>query len=195
MSALLSPILPSIYRWAIYAALGTAILATVAGKAYLAGDDHGQGVVRAQDAKAQAAVYSAFEANLKDAHRLGGLLTAANHIALTYYGQLGQETAHDTHPTVAAPGAATAVPVLTARAVCLWDRAWAGDDVPGGFAGSRDDGGTACAGPDAEGASGFDVRDALWSDVNAAQVCWADIRELRSLQQWERDRAARAPKH
>ncbi len=197
LARLLTTILPSIYRWAIYGAVLAAYTGVVAGKAYLAGDDHGQAQVRQVDAKATAAAYAAFEANMKDAHRLGALLTQANRLGLTYFDQLQQETARDKNPTVAAPGAGTRpqpVPQLTAHAVCLFDRHWSGDDVPGGLAGSRDDGGPGCADADAEGASGFDVRDALWSDGVNAEICWADIRELRSLQQWERDRAARAAK-
>jgi len=186
---------PSIYRYVAWGLAALAFVGAVYGKGFLAGDDHRAKIDQDANNKAQARVYSAFEDSMKDAHRLGGLLTSANQIGLKYFGQLQEKTANDTHPTVAAPGAATAVPLLTARAVCLWDRAWAGDDLPGGFAGSRDDGGSGCAGPDAESASGFDVRDALYSGAIDAGICWADIRQLRSLIQWERDRAARAAKH
>ena len=181
-----------IYTWALRIVAAAAIGFALWGAGFVKGDDHGQGVVRAADAVQQKKVWAAFEANTADATRLGGLLTQANAIGLKYFGQLKDATANDRQPTVPSPGAATAVPVLTARAVCLWNRAWAGADVPGGQAGSVDDGAAGCAGADAKTASGFDIRDALYSDGNAAEVCWDDIRELRSLQQWERDRAARA---
>lgn len=195
LATLLKPLIPSIYRWVIYGAVIAAILATVAGKAYLAGDDHGQGLVRAADAKAQAAVYARFEWNVKNGQRLDGLLLAANQISLHYFGQIKKDTSDDTHPIVAAPGASTALPLLTAHAVSLWDRAWSGGGLSGGSAAGGLDAGSGPSAADAEGASGFDIRDALYSNSVEAAWCSDRIRVLRGLQQYERDKAAHAAHH
>lgn len=195
IAALLKPLVPSIYRWALYAAVAAAVLAAVAGKAYLAGDDHGQGVVRTADAKDQAAVYARFEANVKRGDLLAAELELSNHQAQTYYDKLKKEAADETHPIVAAPGAATALPSFTARALCVWNRAWAGYDVPGVHAGAGDDHGPDCAAADDESPTAFDIRDALFSSVAEADACWQDIRDYRQLRADELARAQQAGKH
>lgn len=189
---MLTQILPSIYRWAIYAVVGAAILATVAGKAYLAGDDHGQGLVRAQDAIVQKAVDARFIWNVNNGVTLAAKLAAADASADRANRKLNKRIADDTHPIVPAPAGSTALPQLTLAAVSLWDGKWAGIELSGGTAAGIDAAGTGTPAADAKGASGFDIRDALYSNALDADACWKDIRLYQAIRQFELDRAAHA---
>ena len=93
----------AIYRWLLWGIAALAVVAGAYGKGFVAGDDHGQGVVRAADAVQQKKVWAAFEANTADATRLGGLLTQANAIGIKYFRQLQDATANDRQPTVPSP--------------------------------------------------------------------------------------------
>lgn len=183
-----------IYRYAAWGLAALALAGSLVGYGFIKGDDHGQGVVRAADAKAQAAVYARFEWNLKHGQELATELAAAKAKAKPIQAKDNQEISRDTHPTVAAPGAATSAPLLTAHAVCMFDRKWSGFELPGGYraAGADSGAGDPCAA--AEGASAFDVRDVLYTDAFNADVCWANTIQLEKLIEWERDRAAAAGK-
>lgn len=194
IAALLTKLCPSIYRWAVYGAVALAVLGAVAGKSYLAGDDHGQGVARATDAKDQARVYAAFEANLQEGVKLAGELQSEQATSSTRIKTLLREISDAKTLTVPAPAGSTAEPELTAHAVSLFDSAWSGVELSGGPAAAGADAGAALAGPDDESASGFYIRDALYSDGVNAGRCWAWILELQQLHRYERDRAARAGK-
>lgn len=185
----------SIYRGLAWGLAALALAGSLVGYGFIKGDDHGQGVVRAADAKAQAAVYARFEWNVKNGARLAGELTSEQHTSSAKISKLLQEISDAKRLTVPAPAGSTAEPELTAHAVSLFDDAWSGIGLPGGRAAAGADGGAALAGPDDESASGFYIRDALYSDGVNAGRCWAWILELQQLHQYERDRAARAPKH
>lgn len=185
----------TVYRYLAWAAVAMALLGVVALKAYIFGVDHQRDADLGASAKLQQKVDADFQWNVQNGQRLGALLLAANHESLGRYNQIQARKANDTHPTVApTPGAAPAVPVLTASAVGLFNCGWDGQ-VPGGQPGSGAVAGSLCPAADEQGPSPFDVRDALYSDGINAQICWADIRQLRSLIQYERDRVAHAAGH
>lgn len=187
--------IPSIYRYVAWGLAALAVAGALLGYGFIKGDDHGQGVVRAADAKAQQAVYARFEWNMKNGQKLADERAADDAAAAVKIHKLLQEIADDQHPTVAAPGASTSVPVLTLGAVGLFNDAWAGDELPGGTAAAGTAPGAAASIADAKGASGFNVADALYSDGFDAGVCWQWIRAFRKLEQYERDRGARAGQH
>lgn len=178
----------AIYRYLAWGFVGVCLLAFVGTKAYIAGSDNAHNADTAAAAKQQQAVLTRYIALDRTSQSLGHELSTTRQADTLAYNTLLNEVAHDQNPIIPVPVAIPgALPMLTVRAVCLFDAAWRDPDT-GGPAAAGQPGQSACAGPDAEGPSQFNIHDALYSDAENARVCWADISQLRILIRYEKAR-------
>jgi hypothetical protein len=185
----------TIYRWLAWGFVCACLLGFVGLKSYIAGIDHERDADTAAMAKQQQQILTRYIALNTKSLALGQELATTRHADKLVTDNLLRQIANDTAPTITAqPSAAVPhpLPVLTLGAVRLFNARWADPAGAGGPAATGQPGRPLVTPADTEGASGFDIRDALYSDGINAGICWDDIAQLRVLIRYEKARISGA---